>query len=156
MPDVSIYVALIAGGAGLVPQILLWQQHVGQAKLARREQATAEVRRFCQALYDAAVDVETEVRRNRDYRGTDMAARLAKVRELAAAADKTANTIAFLSPDGLATAARQVADSAREISGAADENTDLVLGALVMLPDFAELDKTRGEFRRQAVAYLRG
>lgn len=148
MPDVSIYVALITGGVALAPQLLIWRQNQSQAKLARREQFEMEARLACKALHDATVDVETEVWKNSEYHGAEMAARLARVREPVATARKAANDIAFLMPREIADAARKLADAADDMLASAEKNMGI--------PDFAELKARRADFSEKAVVYLMG
>lgn len=155
MPDVPILVALIAAGAALTPQILTWRQSVAQARIGRQEKASAEVRRAYGDLYDATVDLETEVRKNKGRHGADVTERMAKIWELSATADKAANTIAFFTPDGLADAARKLADSGKEMVQETENEIDPQQGELRMLPDFSSLEASREAFRKQAVAQLR-
>jgi hypothetical protein len=156
MPDVSVYVALITGAVALTPQVLIWRQNVAQAKRAQHEQHEAAVRDACTALYNAATDVQTQVRNNHEYHGDGIGERLAEAWRCAAEARKHANSIALLAPRALAASAWQLAVTADQLTEAAATNIKLGMGASVDMPDCSELEKARGDFSAQAAEYFSG
>lgn len=156
MPDVSIYVALITGGVALAPQLLIWRQNAEQAKRAHREQYEVAVRDACTALYDAATDLQTQVRNNHDYHGDKMGARLAQAWQRAADARKHANGISLLAPHALAKSAWQLAAAADSLAAAAAENIKLGQGTSVGMPDCTDLETARADFSMRAAEYFKG
>jgi hypothetical protein len=148
MPDVSIYVALIAAAAGVsgaaVPNI----RDAREAKRGRRERDAAARRKACLDLLRAAGELRTRVANAADYHGDQMGARLAEIRECAAATQLQAMSVALLAPGKLAEAAENLASAASGLLAVTEQNTDVDHGVMPGAPDFAELDEKISAFRQ--------
>lgn len=156
MTDVSIYVAAITAGAGIVggaiPLVLTVIRDARTAERDRRERR-GEVKR--QALLDilgAAGELQTSLETAARYHGSEMGAMLATARSLAATVQRHAVNVALLEPQLLAGPAQQLADAAGRLVAAVTANTDLRAGELLRPPDFTELNERAASFRQIAVA----
>jgi hypothetical protein len=155
MPDVSIYVALIAAGAGVVgatiPQIAILVRDGRQAERDRRDRGAETRRQACLDLLRAAGELRTRVANAAEYHGTEMGARLAEIRESEAAVRLNAVSVALLVPRKLTEPAEELAEIARRLVAVTERDTDLDLGVRAGQPNFAELDRGVAAFRRAAV-----
>ena len=161
MSGVSVYVALISGGAGVfgatISQLFSFVGAGRQAKSDRRERYENAAQQACVNLLKAAGRLQTQVASNHEYHGAEMTERLAKVRRYAGAAEEHAATVALLVPDRLAEPATKVAAAATRLASAAAARTYLQPDRMNMpeLPDFSELDQSVEAFRRIAIASVR-
>jgi len=155
MTDVPLSVAVITASAAVlgaaIPQVSIAVQSALQAGRDRQERYQSDMRRACVKLMRAVEDLRTQVANNHDYHGDEMAARLAQVREHAAAAEVQAVRIALLVPQTLAEPAQELAVAASRLAEKAAENTDLVEGVSRLRPDFGELDACVAAFKDVAV-----
>jgi hypothetical protein len=160
MPDVSVYAALIAGAAGVsgaaVPAFTLFIQNVRQAGRDRRDRSAEAGRQACLDLLRAAGELRMRVANAADYHGTEMAARLAEIRECDAAAQLHAVSVALLAPKKLTEPAAQLAAAAGRLVAVTEQSTNLDRGLIVPRPGFAELDEELTAFRRTVVANVAG
>lgn len=154
MPDVSIYVAVVTAAAAVaaaaVSQIPGYVRDVRQARQDHRDRLTETRRQACLDLLSAAEDLRTSVANAVDYVGEEMRARLADIRNFAAAVQIHAARIELLVPGTLAGTAERLAGVAGEFTATAVANTDLVLGNM-RATDPAELGRAIDSFRQQAV-----
>src|ERR1700733_12630385 len=106
MTDSTVLVAVVAGGftflAATLPQITSAVQSTRQAKREQSERFETARREACVALLKASGELRTQVANNHDYHGDEMTARLALVREHAAAAQVAAASVALLVAQPLA------------------------------------------------------
>jgi hypothetical protein len=152
MPDVSIYVALIAAAAGVsgaaVPNI----RDSREAKRVRRERDAAARRQACLDLLRAAGELRTRVANAADYHGDQMGARLAEIRECDAATQLHAMSVALLASGKLTEPTARLASAATRLVTVTARNTDLKAGEMLIKPDFTELDEKITAFRQVVVA----
>ena len=87
------------------------------------------------------------------YHGNDMGARLAEVRERAAAVQLHAVCVALLALGKLGGPAEGLAQAASRLAAAAERHTDLISGTMISCPDYTELDQHGSLFRQNAVTY---
>jgi hypothetical protein len=83
-----------------------------------------------------------------EYRGPEMAERLAEVRVCSASAQVHAFDLALLAPD-LAAEANALAVAVTRLAIAAENNIDLTLGIAIHLLDFTELDEFSERLRQR-------
>lgn len=156
MTDVSIYVALITGGAGAIgaamPQIATVVRDGRQAKLDRRERGVSTRQQACIELLRAAADLRTRVANAAMYHGDEMLARLAEIRNCAAAVEVQAASVGLLARETLAEPAAELASAATELAAAAVQGTDMDLNQMPEDPDFATFDERVDLFRIKALA----
>jgi hypothetical protein len=154
MPDVSVYVAVVTAAAAVaaaaVSQIPVYVRDVRQAGQDRRERHAKIRREACLDLLGAAEDLRTSVANAVDYHGEEMSARLADIRNVAAAVQGHAAKIELLVPGTLAGTAERLASVAGQFAATAVANTDLDLGHMVVT-DPAGLAEAIEVFRKQAV-----
>jgi hypothetical protein len=157
MPDVSLYVALIAGAAGVggaaISQFAVLARDSQQAKRDRSERRAEAKRQACLDLLRAAGELRTRLANTAAYQGTEMGARLAEVRECDAAVQLHAVSVALLAAGKLAEPAEQLATAVSSLvaTATAAENIDTRQGEMLHKPDFTGLDATVAAFRRKAV-----
>jgi hypothetical protein len=156
MADVNIYVAAIAGAAGVtgaaLPQGFTLIRDGRWAKRDRRERQEAERQQSCLDLLRAAVELRTLVANSFGYRTPDMRERLAQMRKFAADAQLYAAKISMLAPDRFAAPADDLAEAASRLAEAAVKKTKLDQEQMVALPSFDELNKCLETFRGLAVS----
>jgi hypothetical protein len=137
MAYVTVYVAVVTGAftviGATIPQVSAVIQSGRRAKREERERRESAKRDACVALLRSVGELRTQVANNHDYRGNEIAERLALVRQYAVAAKVDAVNVALLVPQSLAGPAMQLAAAAASLAVAA-ENTRLP-------PDFTDLDR---------------
>jgi hypothetical protein len=155
VPDVSIYVALITTGAGVViaaiPHITAVVRDVRLADRDRQERRADARRQACLDLLRAAGDLRTQVANALLYRGNEMGTQLAEITNSAAAVQLHAVSVG-LARESLAQSAELLAAAARDLAAATVQNTDMSLHQVVESPDCAEFDGRVTAFRLLAVA----
>jgi hypothetical protein len=161
MSDVSVYVALISGGAGVagatISQLFSFVANTRQAKRDRQERYETAAQQACVDLLKAAGSLQTQVANNHEYHGEEMTGRLAEVRGYADATQEHAATVALLVPQTLAEPAEKVAAAATRLASRTAANTNLNPDFMNMpvLPDFSELNDCIKAFRRIAISSVR-
>lgn len=158
MSNVSIYVAVIAAlaailGASVTP-LTSAAFSAREARGKRHEEHMAEVRAESVELLRTAWDLWAMTQNNHEYHGSEMATRLAKVRERAADAAVGAATITLLTPGLLADAATDLANAAKRLAAVAVANTDLDRGVSKEAPNLAELDSRIDMFVEATTMYF--
>jgi hypothetical protein len=161
MADVSIYVALISATAGVaggtVPSAIAAIRDGHRAERDRQEQLAEARRQACVELLRTVLELRVHIANKHDYHGGEMAAQVGAIRELAAAAEVAAVSIALMVPPGLAKAAERLAEVAGRVAAVASDPASLQLGASPQEPpDFSELDECVVAFKAQAVTDGRG
>lgn len=155
MADATIPAAAIAAAAGVsgaaVSPLVVLVQRSFQTKRSRSER----LKTACKNLRGAVASVRIQVANNHDYRGDEMAERLAMLRQYASDAALHAFDIGMNASEPLAGAAKQLSEEADRLVMAAEKSTDLALGGSSERPDFTELDKRIAAFSEAAVAYVR-
>jgi hypothetical protein len=159
MPDVSLYVAVITGGAAVlgaaVSPVSTAYQNSRQAVRDRAERRETAVRQACTGLLGSARDLRVQVANTAAYHGAEMASRLEQVRQLDADAASHADDVALLVPVGVAESAARLADAVSRLTAWAEANFKSDLGASIREPDFTDLNERIADFSAQAVGYLR-
>lgn len=159
MPQVSIYVAVIAAGAAVlgaaVAPVSAAYEKVRQAARDRAQQRETTVRQACVDLLRAARDLRVQVANTAAYHGTEMGARLERVRQLDADAASHADEVALLVPVSVAESAARLASAVRALAMAAQANVRPQIAASIREPDFAELDACIEDFRTRVIAHFR-
>lgn len=159
MSNVSLYAAVIAAGAAIIgaaiPQVTNAIRESGQAKRDRKERSAQLRRTACMELLRTAGEFRAWVATLYDHHGTDMAARLADIRQSAANTGLCAASVALLPPGSLADDAHAVAVAATDLVTAAEADPGLKLGAMTGRPDFRPLDESVSAFRKKAEAEAR-
>jgi hypothetical protein len=159
MPEVSIYVAVIAGGAAVfgaaVSPLSVAYQNSRRSAQDRRERRETEIRQACTGLLKAARDLRVQVANNHAYQGDEIPSRLERVRELAADAASSADSVLLLLMP------REVSDSAGRLTAAVDRlaetaeaNIDSNVRMSIRSPNFTELDACVADFSRLAADYI--
>jgi hypothetical protein len=161
MADISIFVALISGSAGvagaaLSPLAIAFKEG-RQAKRDRQERHGTAARQACVQLLAAAADLRTQVANNLSFRGdrSSMVARLEAVRGYASAAGLHAVSVSLLE-DRLAESASRLGAAAKTYADAATTCTDLDKGWMVSDPDHRDLEEAINDFRKKAIAAVQG
>jgi hypothetical protein len=154
MADVSIYVAVIAGSAGILGGLPPYVQATIKARRKRQERHQDAVRQECVGLIRAAWDLRTMIKNNHEYHGDEMGERLAKVRERAADAAVYSAAIAALAPGPLADAAARLASAAQQLAEQASANTDLDMGRSIRAPECGDLESRITKFTEATAAYF--
>ena len=115
MPEVSLYVAAITAGAGLVGAgaslIPVYLRDIRQARQDCRDRHADARRQACLDLLRAAEDLRTTVANAADYHGEEMSARLAQIRTFAAAVRINAANLELLAPGTVSGLAELFRDS---------------------------------------------
>lgn len=149
MPIISAGAAVL--GASVSPVAAAYHT-LRQTRNSRAHEHESAVREACTSLLRAACDVRTQVANNHAYHayhGTDMGARLERVRELDADVAVHAAQVAMLESGHLG-------DSATDVAGAVGRLiTKIEKGVSAEEPNFGELDASLTAFRCQAVDYFR-
>jgi hypothetical protein len=155
MSDVSIYVALISGLAGVagatVSQVTTAFREGRQAKRDRQEKHEEAKRRACEELLRAVGNLRTQVANNYTYHGEEMGTRLERVRNYAAAAQLHAVGVSLLAAESLAMLADVMAKAANSLAEWAVENTNLEQGSMIREPNFRDLDDRTKAFIEKVV-----
>lgn len=156
MADVSIYVAVISAGAGIIgatiSQATTAIRDGRRAERDRKERLADARHQACVRLLREVLNLRVRVANNQDYHGEEMAARLAEIRECAATVEAEAVGVALMVAPELAKMADHLALAAARLATVATENTSLQLGASTQAPDFSELDDRVAAFKALAVA----
>ncbi len=156
MTDSTVLVAIVTGSSTLlaatVPLAAGVMQSTRQAKREQSERFKTAQRDACVALLKASGELRTQVANNHDYHGDEMSARLALVREHAAAAQVAAASVALLVAQPLARLAMELAAAASELAMAAARNTRLDQGASIQPPDFEKFDGCIAAFTASAIS----
>jgi hypothetical protein len=159
MPQVSIYVAVIAAGAAIlgaaVAPVSTAYEKARQAVQDRAEQRETAVRKACMDLLRAARDLRVQVANTAAYHGSEMGARLEQVRQLDADAASNADEVALLLPVTVAESAARLARTVSTLATAAQANVMPQFAASIREPDFAELDACIEDFRTRVIAHFR-
>jgi hypothetical protein len=159
MPQVSIYVAVIAAGAAIlgaaVAPLSTAYEKARQAVRERAEQRETVVRQACIDLLRAARDLRVQVANTAAYHGNEMGARLERVRQLDADAASNADEVALLLPVSVADSAGRLASVMSALAVAAQANVKPEFAASIREPDFTELDSCIEDFRTRVIAHFR-
>lgn len=150
MQDVSIYVAIITAGAGLlgagVAQLPGYARDRRQARQARQDSRDDSLRQVCIDLLGAAEELLADVANAVDYHGGEMASRVAGIRTTGATLQERALAAQLLAGGDLASAAERLASVARAFAADAEAKADLSLGSM-RATDPAELTQAVASFR---------
>jgi hypothetical protein len=146
MADITVYVAVVTGvftviGA-TIPQAAAVIQSSRRAQAEERERYGSAKRDACLDLLRSVGQLRTQVANNHDYRGNEMAPRLALVREHAANTKVYAAKVAFLVPQPLADLAAKLDMAAASLATSAENPA--------RPPDFTELDERVAAFTAEA------
>ena len=159
MPDVSLYVAVIAGGAAVlgaaVSPVSTAYQNARQAVRDRAERREAAIRQACMDLLGSARNLRVQVADTAAYHGSEMGSRLERMRQLDADVASHADTVAMLVAVNLAESAARLACAVGALSASAEANIESELGASIRDPDFTELNACIADFSTRAVRFLR-
>ena len=154
MQDVSIYVAIITAGAGLlgagVAQIPGYARDRREANQARQDSRDDSLRQVCIDLLGAAEKLLADVANAVDYHGDEMTSRLAGIRTTGANLQERALAAQLLAEGGLAVAAERLASVAKAFAADAESTADLSPGSMRPI-DPAELTEAVASFRTAAV-----
>jgi hypothetical protein len=159
MAEVSIYVAVITAGAGIIgaaiPQVSMVLRDARKDRRDWRDRRAGEVRQACVDLLRATSELRTQIANNRTFQGAPegMAERLEEVRQYAAAARLSATNVGLMVPERLAEPAERLAAAAASLADAAVRDTDLDLGRMTGEPRFQDLDTSMADFRTEAKAH---
>jgi hypothetical protein len=159
MPEVSIYVAVITGGAAVfgaaVSPLSVAYQNSRQSARDRRERRETEIRQACAGLLKAARDLRVQVANNHAYEGDEIPSRLERVRELAANAASYADSVLLLlMPVEVADSAGRLTAAANGLAETAEANIDSNVRMSIRSPDFTGLDACIADFSRLAANYI--
>lgn len=159
MPQVSIYVAVIAAGAAVlgaaVAPVSTAYEKARQVVRDRAEQRATAVRQACIDLLRAARDLRVQVANTAAYHGNEMGARLERMRQLDADAASHADEAALLLPVAVAESAVQLARAVSALATSAQANVRPQFAASIREPDFTELDACIEDFRARVIAHFR-
>jgi hypothetical protein len=134
MADVSLYVAIVTAGAGIVgaaiPQVTTVIRDTRQAERDRRERLAQALRDVCVDLLRAAGELRTLTENIASYRGdpNGMRALVADVRDHAGATRLNAARVGLEAPAQLAERAYQVATAASNLVGDVERSIDVDRG----------------------------
>lgn len=159
MPEVSIFVAVVTGGAAVlgaaVSPLSVAYQNSRQSARERRERRETEIRQACAGLLKAARDLRVQVANNHAYQGSELPSRLERVRELATeAASHTDTLLLLLMPVGVVDSAERLTAAASKQADTAEANIDASVRLSIRSPDFAELDECIKDFSTTAADSL--
>jgi hypothetical protein len=158
MADVSIWVPVIAAGAGIIgatiSQVTAVVRDARQDKRDRRERSGTMTRDACVALLRAAGEVRTLTESICSYRGnaTGMMERVEQARSNSEATRVHAAEVG-MQVTALAGAADQLASAANDLVDDIVRNMDPNQGLLIDKPDAAKLVKCIAAFRDEAVRW---
>src|SRR5271154_4883062 len=156
MPDVTVYVAVIAGAAGIigaaVPQAGIVFREIHQAERDRRERSVAAGQSACIDLLRAASSLGTQIENLRVYRGDaqGLRLRLEEVRKYLAETRLYAASVGMLAPSQLTERANQLATEASSLVKVVEESVDLKNDVVVGPIDVGPLDTLMTAFRDEA------
>ena len=154
MQDVSIYVALITAGAGVLgagaSQIPASVRDGRRNAQVRQDSRDDRLRQACIDLLVAAEGLLAGVANAVDYHGDEMTSRLADIRGTAAAVQVHALAARLLAGGDLAGAAERLASAAGAFAADAESKADLSLGSM-RATDPAGLTRAVASFRTAAV-----
>lgn len=159
MADTSIYVALIAAGAGIigaaVSQVSTLLRDTRKDKRDRQQRQADQARQACVDLLRASGELRTQIANNLTFQGNRevMGERLEEVRWRATEAQDHAANVSLLLPGRLAESADRLAGAVTSLTEAAVRNTNLDLGRMVGEPGFQDLDVRMATFRAEAKAH---
>jgi hypothetical protein len=161
MADVSIYVAIIAGAAGIagsaVPQVSTTIRDGHRAERQRQERIARARQEACVQLLETVLNLRVHVADYYDSRGDQMAALLADIRQYAANAQVEALRLGLMVGVGdLDKAAERLVQAAGRLADAAEGVAGRHLGAPAQAADFGELDECTAAFRALAKSDGRG
>jgi hypothetical protein len=150
--DVSIYVALITGGAGAIgaatPQLATVFRDSRQASRDREERGVNARQQAYIELLGAAADLRTRVENTAMY-GGEILVRLAEIRSSAADVQVKAAKVSFL-VSKLDRPAGSLARAAADIAAEAVANTDMSTGVMTA-PSFTAFETVVEKFRSEAI-----
>jgi len=156
MTDVSIYVALIAGAAGVagasIPAVTVLIRDMSDAKRARSDQREDRWQHSCLDLLRSAQELRTKVANAAQYHGTEMSARLEEIRGCEADVQVHAASAALYAGESLAALADDVAEAASRLAAQAIQNTNMHVGEIDPKPDLAAITKSISVFRKAVVS----
>lgn len=159
MPQVSIYVAVIAAGAAVlgaaVAPVSTAYEKARRAVRNRSEQRETAIRQACIDLLRAARDLRVQVANTAAYHGSEMGGRLERMRQLDADAASHADEVALLVPVSVAESAARLASAVRALATVAQANVKPQFAASIREPDFTELDACIEDFRTRVIADFR-
>lgn len=159
MPLVSIYVAAIAAGAAVLgAAVAPVSAAYERARGALRNQAArqeAAVRQACMNLLRATRDLRVQVANTAAYHGSEMGARLERVRQLEVDSAQHADEVALLVPLDIAESATKLASAVTALATALQANVKPQFAASIREPDFTELDICMEDFRKRVIAHFR-
>jgi ferredoxin-NADP reductase len=160
--DIPLWVPIISAGAAVlgasVSPVAAAYHTLRQARHNREYEHGSAVREACTSLFRAARDLRAQVANNHAYhayQGTDMGARLERVRELDADVAVHAAQVAMLESGPLGDSATGVAAAVGRLIIATEAKTKIEKGVSAEEPNFKELDASLAAFRSQAVNYFR-
>jgi hypothetical protein len=158
MPDVSIFVAIIAGGGAVlgaaVSPLSLAYQNSRQSEQNRRERRETETRQACTGLLKAARDLRVQVANNHAYQGNDISSRLERVRQLAADAASFTDSVLLLVPTDVSDSARRLTVTVSRLAETAEANIDSDVRMSIRSPDFSAVDECIVDFSKRVAAYM--
>jgi len=158
MPEVSIYVAIITAGAGVLggatPQVATLIRDSRQDKRDRHERRADATRQACLELLHAAGDFRTDVANTCHSHGDGMEARLEGVRAAAETIALHAVSVGLMDPK-LSASAEGVATAAEAVAVTAVNNFDTRVKAVTPEPNYSEFDAAVAAFRRIVMAAAR-
>jgi len=159
MPQVSLYVAITTAvaavlGASISPVSTAYQ-NARQAVRDRAERRDTAIRQACVDLLRSARDLRVQVANTAAYHGTEMGARLERVRQLEADAASHADEVALLVPADIAESATKLARATAQLAASAQANVRNELSASIREPNFNELNDCITDFSARVVTYVR-
>jgi hypothetical protein len=159
MPEVSIFVAVIAGGAAVfgaaVSPVSMAYQNAKRSARDRRERRETEIREACAGLLKAARDLRVQVANNHAYQGNEITSRLERVRQLAADAASYADSVLLLlMPVEVINSAGRLTAAVGTLAQTAEANIDSNVHMSIRSPDFTDLDDCIKDFSEQAANCL--
>lgn len=162
MTDIPLWVPIISAGAAVlgasVAPVAAAYHTLRQSRNSRAYEHESAVREACTSLLRAALDLRVQLANNHAYHayhGTDMGARLERVRELDADVAVHAAQVAMLESGQLGDSATDVAGTVGRLIASTEAKTKLEKGVSAGEPNFGELDASLGAFRTRAVDYFR-
>jgi hypothetical protein len=159
MPEVSIFVAVITGGAAVfgaaVSPVSMAYQNAKRSARDRRERRETEIRQACAGLLKAARDLRVQVANNHAYQGNEIPLRLEQVRQLAADAASYADSVLLLlMPVDVINSAGRLTAAVSRLVETAEANIDSNVHMSIRSPDFTELDDCIKDFSKLAANCL--
>jgi NAD(P)-dependent dehydrogenase (short-subunit alcohol dehydrogenase family) len=150
--NVSIYVALITGGAGAIgaalPQAFTFLGDNRQASRDRKERGVNAKRQACIELLGTAAGLRTRVANTAMY-GGEILDRLAEIRSSTADVQVKAAKVSFLESK-LVESAGSLAQAAADLAAEAITNTNTSTGVMIA-PSFTAFDAAVEKFKSEAI-----